>query len=183
MLQASSLQFYWDWEKTPAQVFSCEFLWNFVEHIFNTSKWLFLRWTKMLLKNVFCLSYLKLTSPDHINSNYQLMFLMFEVSYHYQSSFQNVSFSLIEKSTVVDQKVSVKKFLDYMIGVVLIVLPFLNNRYRRASGKIYFPDIYLRAKWTEHMLSIRYFAICAKAGYMAGRNSVKKYRKSVCFQN
>ena len=74
------------------------------------------------------------------------MFLMFEVSYHYQSSFQNVSFSLIEKSTVVDQKVSVKTFLDYMIGVVLIVLPFLNNRYKRASGKIYFSDIYLRAK-------------------------------------
>ena len=41
-------------------------------------------------------SYLKLTSPDHISSNYQLLFLIFKASYHDHCSFQNISFSLME---------------------------------------------------------------------------------------
>ena len=46
---------------------------------------------------------------------------------------------------VVDQKFSVKKFLDSMLGAFLIVLSFFKNNYRPASDKTSFIDIYLRA--------------------------------------
>ena len=78
-----------------------------------------------LLIHVFHWGYLKLTSPDHISSKYQLMLLIFKVSCHDHYSFQNVSFSLMEKSMAVDWRFSAKKFLDSMVRVFLIVLPFL----------------------------------------------------------
>ena len=129
------------------------FLWNFVECLFNrTLSTNFLSWTKMLLRNGFCLrlwnvfdsSYLKLTSPDHISSIYQLMLLIFKVSYHYHWNFQNVSFSLTQKSTAVNRIFSVKKLLDSMIGAFLIVFPFSKKSCRPASDITCLTDIYLK---------------------------------------
>ena len=88
--------------------------------------------------NVFNESYLKLTSPDHIRSHpcssiYQLMFIIFKLTYDYHCSFQNVSFSLTEKSTVANRRFSLKKFLEPMIGVSLIVFPFFENSSKSVS--------------------------------------------------
>ena len=88
--------------------------------------------------NVFNESYLKLTSPEHIRSHpcssiYQLMFIIFKLTYDYHCSFQNVSFSLTEKSTVANRRFSLKKFLEPMIGVSLIVFPFFKNSSKSAS--------------------------------------------------
>ena len=105
--------------------------------------------------------YLKLTSPDRISSIYQLMFIIFKVSYHYHCIFQNISFSL--KSTAADREFSLKKFLDFMIGAFQIVFQFFNNSFKPAPNMTYFIDIYLRLKRAEHQWSIRYFVIFAKA--------------------
>ena len=88
--------------------------------------------------NVFNESYLKLTSPEHIRSHpcssiYQLMFIIFKLTYDYHCSFQNVSFSLTEKSTVANRRFSLKKFLEPMIGVSLIVFPFFENSSKSVS--------------------------------------------------
>ena len=88
--------------------------------------------------NVFNESYLKLTSPEHIRSHpcssiYQLMFIIFKLTYDYHCSFRNVSFSLTEKSTVANRRFSLKKFLEPMIGVSLIVFPFFENSSKSVS--------------------------------------------------
>ena len=59
-------------------------------------------------------------------------------------------FHLWEKSTVVNQRFSLKKFLESMIGAFLIVFPFFKNSYRPASDMTCFNEIYLRVKRTEH---------------------------------
>ena len=59
-------------------------------------------------------------------------------------------FHLWEKSTVVNQGFSLKKFLESMIGAFQIVFPFYKNSYRPASDMTCFTDIYLRVKRTEH---------------------------------
>ena len=75
-----------------------------------------------------CLKLLKLT-PDRISSKYQKWFLISKFNYHYHCSFQNNSFSLKEKSMVVNQQFSVKKFLDSMISAFQIVsLCFKNTK-------------------------------------------------------
>ena len=89
------------------------------------------------------------------------MLLIFKVSYHYHWSFQNVSFSLMEKSTAVSRRFSVKKFWDS-----IIVFPFFKNSYRPASDMTCFTDIYLRVKRAEHKLSIKYFCHLCKGRLM-----------------
>ena len=58
-----------------------------------------------------------------------------------------------------------RNFLDPMIVAFLIVLPFFKNSYRPASDMTFLIDIYLRLKRTEHKWDIRFFVICAKAGW------------------
>ena len=60
-------------------------------------------------------NFLKLTFPDHTSCKYQQTFLILKVRYHYRCSIQDVSFSLMERSTAIES----------MIGAFLIVLPFL----------------------------------------------------------
>ena len=115
---------------------------------------------------------MKLTSPDHISSIYQLMLLIFKVSYHYHWSFQNVSFWLMEKLTVVDRRFFVKKFLDSITGAFIIVFPYFKNSYRPATDMTCFTDIYVRVK-TEYKLGIRYFVICTKADWWHRLNLFK----------
>ena len=106
----------------------------------------------IILANVFDWSYLKFTSLDHISSKYQLMFLVFEVSYHYHCSSQNVSFSLMEKLNSGRPNIFCEK-----------VLKPHDSCYRPASGMTFLNDIYLRLKRTEHKWGTRYFVISAKA--------------------
>ena len=69
----------------------------------------------------------------------------------------------MEKSTAVDRRFSVKKFLDSILDAFIIVFPYFKNSYRPASDMTCSTDIYLRVKRTEHKLGIRYFVICSKA--------------------
>ena len=55
----------------------------------------------------------------------------------------------MEKSTVVNRRFSVKKFLDSMIGAFLMVFPCFKNSYRPVSDMTFFTDIYLRVKRTN----------------------------------
>ena len=64
----------------------------------------------IILANVFDWSYLKLISPDHISSKYQLMFLVFKVSDH---SSQKVSFPLMEKLNSSRPKILCEKVLRH----------------------------------------------------------------------
>ena len=72
------------------------------------------------------LSYLKLVSPDHISSIYQLMLLIFKVSYHYHWSFQ-IFILTYGKANSSQQKISCETFLDTMIVAFLIVLPLFKK--------------------------------------------------------
>ena len=140
---------------------------------------------------------MKLTSPDHISSIYQLMFLIFKVNY-YHCSFQNISLSLMKKSKAVDRRFSVKK--DSMMGAFLLVFLFFKSSYRPASDMACFTEIYLRLE-KQHKWSIRYLVIChlckcrlishiigmywfSKSNWHSSSNlksSILKYRKWVCF--
>ena len=74
-------------------------------------------------------------------------------------------FSLMEELTTVVRTCFVRKFLDSMIDAFLIVLPFFKNSNKRASDMTCFIDINLGLRWAEHKWGIRYFVICAKAGW------------------
>ena len=69
----------------------------------------------------------------------------------------------MEKSTALNGRFSVKRFLDFLIDAFLIVFPYFKDSYRPASDVNCFTNIYLRIRRTEHKLRMRYFVICAKA--------------------